>query len=288
MKKASAYVVGLISFTVFCGGHPGDSLGATLIEKGAYLVKGIAACGNCHNARKGPHKGKALAGGRKFGNKKRGFIAYGSNLTPDKETGLGNWSDAQIIRAMREGIRPDGSVIGRPMPIPVYPEAADDDLKAIIAYLRSLPPVKNKVPKSWFKRGLLKSHGSPAGPVAMAAKGDKVTRGKQLAALGHCMTCHTPQVKGKHDFKNKLGAGGNRMRGVMTSNITPDKETGIGAWSDREIKNAIAKGVGRGGRPLRGPMKSMSKNFYKNVNNADLDAIVTYLRTLKPVRKKVR
>ena len=102
------------------------------------------------------------------------------------------------------------------------------------------------------------------------------------------MTCHTPRVKGKHDFKNKLGAGGNRMGGVMTSNITPDKETGIGAWSNREIKNAISEGVARGGGPLRGSMKSMSKNYYKNINDADLDAIVAYLRTLKPVRNKVR
>ena len=288
MNKVLFGLVGVFLFTVMTGAYIDNSWGATLVERGAYLVKGIGACGNCHNARKGLHKGKALAGGRKFGRKKRGFVAYGSNLTSDKNTGLGNWSDAQFVRAMREGVRPDGSMIGQPMPIPVYHAVADADLTAIIAYLRSLPPVRNKVPKSWYKKGLPKSYGPPVGHVATAAKGDKVSRGEQLAALGHCMECHTPRVKGKRDFKNKMGAGGNRMRGVMTSNITPDKDTGIGTWTDQEIKNAITKGMGRGGTPLRGLMVGISKGYYKNINNSDLDAIVAYLRSLKPIRNKIR
>ena len=78
------------------------------------------------------------------------------------------------------------------------------------------------------------------------------------------------------------------MRGVMTSNITPDKDTGIGAWTDQEIKNAIVKGMGRGGRPLRGLMVGISKGYYKNINDSDLDAIVAYLRSLKPIRNKIR
>ena len=93
-------------------------------------------------------KGKALAGGSKFGGAKAPFESYSANLTSDKETGLGNWTDAQIVLAIREGVRPDGSIVGVPMPTELYRHLSDRDVNAIVAYLRSLPPIEHKVPEN--------------------------------------------------------------------------------------------------------------------------------------------
>src|SRR3954464_203129 len=108
-----------------------------LLERGTYLMGSIVACGNCHVQReKGrPLPERGLSGGMVFDEEP--FKAYAPNITPDPETGIGKWSDAQLARAIREGIRPDGSVIGPPMPVMFYRGMADDDLKAIVAYLRA-------------------------------------------------------------------------------------------------------------------------------------------------------
>ena len=133
----------------------------TPLERGTYLMRGIVACGNCHtqNTPQGPMPGMELAGGTKF---EEGFgIAYASNITPDPETGIGKWTDAQIITAIREGKRPDGSIIGPPMPSSLYRDVSDDDVKAIVAYLRTVKPVVNKVPKPEYKVPLPPSYGPP-------------------------------------------------------------------------------------------------------------------------------
>jgi mono/diheme cytochrome c family protein len=125
--------------------------GDDLVKRGAYLVNGIAACGNCHNSR-GPDMmfipGKELAGG--FTLVEPHFTVRVPNITPDKETGIGAWSDAEIITAIREGRRPDGTLIGPPMPFSQYRSISDNDVKAIVAYLRSVPAVANTVAKSEY------------------------------------------------------------------------------------------------------------------------------------------
>lgn len=118
----------------------------TLVERGHYLVEVLAACGNCHTPRDGhgPLPGHHLGGGRKF---EEGFgVAFAPNLTPDPETGLGAWSNAQVIQAISR-IRPDGRVLLPPMPWPHYAgNIRTPDLQALLTYLRSLPPIVNKVP----------------------------------------------------------------------------------------------------------------------------------------------
>ena len=198
-------------------------------------MNSIVACGNCHTP-KNPDgsepPGKLLAGGLVI--EAPPFTAIASNITPDKETGIGNWTDAQIARAIREGLRPDGSIIGPPMPIEFYSKISDRDVMAIVAYLRTVPPADNKTAKSVYRIPLPKSWGNAAGDPDPQPANDKVAYGAYLAGpLGHCMECHTPMLAGGggRDMA-QVGAGGPPIPGpqgdVVPPNITPDRETGIG------------------------------------------------------------
>jgi mono/diheme cytochrome c family protein len=254
----------------------------TPLERGKYLMSSIVACGNCHtqNTPQGPMPGMEFAGGTKF---QEGFgISYASNITPDPETGIGKWTDAQIIAAIREGKRPDGSIIGPPMPIELYHGLSDDDVKAIVAYLRSVKPVVNKVAKAEYKVPLPPSYGPPVTTVAAVPRTDLVKYGAYLAGpAGHCIECHSkPDARGVPDYKNELGAGGLSFNGPWgvsyAPNITP---TGIGKWSDDDIKKAITTGMRPDGTRLKPPM---AYGYYKNISAEDLNALVAYLRTLPP------
>ena len=266
----------------------------TLLERGAYLVRSIAACGNCHTPKgeKGEEPaGMELAGGLVIDEKP--FTAVMPNITPDRETGIGGWTDAEILRAIREGVRPDGSIIGPPMPVEFYRGISDRDGAAIVAYLRSLPPVRNQVAKSVYRMPLPPSWGPPVGKVeapatSYMAAADKVAYGAYLAGpLGHCLECHTPRLPdGRRDMSARAGAGGMPINGpagpVVPPNLTPDRATGLGAWTDAEIRRAITQGVHRDGRSLMPPMAFA---YYARMSDGDLDAIIAYLRALKPIRK---
>jgi hypothetical protein len=122
------------------------------------------------------------------------------------------------------------------------------DAAAIVAYLRTVPPVKNIVPKSVYNIPLRRTYDSPVGSGTEISRMDPVAYGAYLAsALGHCIECHTPMKGPQRDFERRLGAGGLEVSGpwgvAISANITPDKETGIGAWSDAEIIKAITEGV---------------------------------------------
>jgi mono/diheme cytochrome c family protein len=255
----------------------------TPLQRGKYLMDGIVACGNCHTP-KGPQgdlPGMELAGGLKFD--EPFGVAYAPNITPDRETGIGTWTDAQIIAAIREGKRPDGSIIGPPMPIALYRGISDDDVRAIVAYLRQVKPVKNTVEKPQYKVPLPPSYGPPVTRVVAPPKTDKVKYGAYLAGpLGHCTECHsTPDARGVPDFANKTGGGGLSFNGPWGLSYAPDiTPTGIGKWSDADVKKAITTGVRPDGTALKPPMPY---HHYRNISGADLDAIVAYLRTLKPL-----
>jgi mono/diheme cytochrome c family protein len=253
------------------------------LERGTYLMRSIVACDNCHTP-KGPQgelPGMELAGGVKF--EEDVFTAFSPNITPDAETGIGRWSDEQIIAAIRDGKRPDGSIIGPPMPIALYRGMSDEDAKAIVAYLRSVKPVVNKTEKSQYKMPLPPSYGPAVTSVPPVSRADKVAYGAYLAgSLGHCTECHsTPGPNGAPDFVNKTGGGGMQFRGPWgishAPNITP---AAIGKYSDDNIKKAITTGTRPDGSRLMPPM---AYPYYKNIAPADLDAIVAYLRTLKPL-----
>ncbi len=215
------------------------------------------------------------------------FTAYAPNITPDDQTGIGTWTDEQIGRAIREGVHPNGRILGPPMPFVFYREISDRDLQAILAYLRTVPAVNNVVPPTEYNIPLPPSWGPPVEQVAEIGRDDQVAYGAYLSGpLGHCIECHTPLVEGQLDLE-QVGAGGNVYEGpfgfdfsTVSSNITQHRELGIGDWTDDEIKRAITEGISRNGRQLA---EFMGFSFYRNISGEDLDAIVAYLRTLEPM-----
>jgi mono/diheme cytochrome c family protein len=271
----------LVLGTVACS----DKYSAADLARGEYLVKGIVGCGNCHSAR--TDDGDFIEGMEFAGNfviEEPIFKAYAPNITPDTETGIGDWTDEEIERAIREGIRRDGQVMGPPMAFPFYRDISDNDMRAIIGYLRSVPAVERVVPRSTYTMELPPNWGPPVTqPIPDVPRDDEVAYGRYLThTLGHCTDCHTPLVQGQHDF-SRTGAGANLFHApfgytwsVMAANIT-QHALGIGAWSDDEIKSAITDGVSRDGRQL---LPFMGFSFYENISDEDLDSIVAYLRTL--------
>jgi mono/diheme cytochrome c family protein len=255
----------------------------TEVERGRYLVDTVAACGNCHTPKgpSGPLPGKYLGGGDII--KHEDFTAAVPNITPDPETGIGKWTDAQIAQALREGRRPDGSLIGPAMPFQSYRSLADDDVKAIIAYLRTVPAVYNpsKV-KSQYDKPFPVSWGPPLENVVAPPRNDRVAYGGYLAGpVARCMDCHTERRPGEPVM---LGAGGKPFYGPwgvsVSANLTPDEETGLGSWTDGEIERAIRTGVARDGHKLAPPMPFAA---YKDLSADDMTAVIAYLRSLPAV-----
>lgn len=257
------------------------------LARGEYLVNTVMACGNCHTP-KGPEgdlPDRHLAGGLEFDEVP--FHVWASNITPDAETGIGAYSDDDLRKAIVEGVRPDGTPLAAIMPSSFYHVLTEADLDAVIAYLKSVPAVRSEMPVPEYKIDI-KAHPFPGAdkPIPESERaGDPVREGFYLATIAHCMECHTTRnERGEPDPVGGLGAGGFELRGpwgvTIAANITPDEETGIGAWTDEEIKTAISKGTGKDGKPLAPPMAFYA---YANMTPEDLDAIVAYLRTIPPV-----
>jgi mono/diheme cytochrome c family protein len=272
----------------------------TQVERGSYLVNTIMACGNCHTPRDPQGKlipDKALSGGINFTTP--AFVATARNITPDRETGIGTWTDEEIKHALTQGTRPDhGRLAGVPlaavMPANFYKGLLPTDLDAIVVYLRSIKPVRNEVPDPDYKAPVKRDpYPDSEKGFGDAVSSDPVTRGKYLAAIGHCMECHASWSRGVSDFTNGLGHGGRPFgptlvhgldptwQGSVAANITPDPTAGIGAWSDDEIKTAITKGISRDGHQLKPPM---AFSFYAQMKDGDVRDIVAYLRTLPPYK----
>lgn len=289
MQNRAVIFIASVALFGACGQSARAEDQQALRSRGEYLVNGPAACGNCHTKR-GPDlladSNVYLAGGYKFDIPPG--LAISKNITPDTDTGIGSWTDQQIIRAIREGVTREGNVIGPPMPISYYNKMSDDDVKAIVAYLRTVKPIRNSVRESKYKIPL---HAEPpAKGLPPPAKADKVAYGAYVAGLAHCLECHTPPTAtGEPDYANLTGAGGRPffpMDGklVRGANITSDKETGIGSWTDDEVKRAITEGIRKDGRQL---IPQMPYPYFKTMTAEDLDAVVAYIRTLPPISHKV-
>lgn len=258
----------------------GSAHGAS-VERGEYLVNSIMACGSCHTpiGPTGFVEEQALGG--RLVEQNDAFTAIAPNLTPASR--IKDWSDAELARAIREGIRPDGSVIGPPMPFEVYHGISDDDLNSVVAYLRTVPAVENDPGTSTYNIPLPPAYGPPVTSVAAVPEGVTVEYGAYLAGpLGHCTVCHTKfDDKNMAQFDAMLGSGGNAFHGpwgtVISANITP---YGLAEHSDDEIIAMIARGEKPDGSKLTGPM---AFPFYAKMKPDDLKAIVLYLRSLPSI-----
>ena len=253
-----------------------------LVKRGDYLVNGILTCGNCHSP-KGPPAavaGKDFSGGLSWD--EAPFKVTASNITQDKETGIGSWTNSQIKTALRKGVRPNGTPLAMIMPSDFYEIMTERDLDAVVAYLRTVKPVKNTVPNPVYK--MQQMHHPFAGgekPYTEAMMSDKLKKGFYLATIAHCMECHTPMGSRGRDFAGKLGTGGFEFPGPwgvsVSRNITSSKTKGIGAWTDDEIKRAITQGISKDGNKIKPPMAFHS---YAMLTADDLDAVVAWLHTV--------
>lgn len=264
-----------------------------LIAKGQYIFALAGGCA-CHTDPKGtPH-----AGGRPFpipfG------TVYSTNITQDKETGLGDWTDQQIRDAMVKGIRRDGSNILPVMPFEAYSGMSQDDLTALIAYLRTLKPVKKITPqlKTWapFARSVgtplyLKIFGRFSDAPLQPPKSG-IERGRYLA--GHvslCGDCHTPRNSigvSQHSFYLAGASAKSGFLGEDVPNITPDKETGIGDWKREDIAELLLTGTKPDLDNVQGLMAEVVEHGYKNMTKEDALAIADYLKSIPPIKNKIK
>lgn len=256
-----------------------------LVKRGDYLVNGLLTCGNCHTP-KGPSgdiMDKAFSGGLSWDEPP--FKVTAPNITPDKESGIGKYTDDELRRLLRKGIKRDGQPVATVMPSGFYEVMTDRDLDAVIAYLRTLKPIKNAVPDPIYK--IEQGHPIPPGgerPYSEAMLNDRLKKGFYLTTIAHCMECHTPMGQRGRDFGEKLGAGGAEFPGPwgvsVSRNITSSKTSGIGGWTDDDIKRAVTRGISKDGRKLSPPM---GYGYYAKISAVDLNAIVAYLRTVPPI-----
>ena len=263
------------------------------VERGKYLFA-VAGCAGCHTDKKS--KGALLAGGRKlatpFG------VFYSPNITPDPGTGIGRWRDADFIRALREGIAPDGSHYFPVFPYPSYTGMTDADLTDIKAYIFTLPAIAkaNKphqvtAPFGWrFLLPIWKALYFSPGPFRPdAAKGQEWNRGAYLVnAVGHCGECHTPRdALGGKKTTMALAGTSQGPEGGLIPNITPDKQTGIGRWPDADLEELLQTGMLPDGDFVGSEMGEVVDQATSRLSGADRKAIMIYLRSLPAVNNKV-
>lgn len=247
------------------------------LERGTYLVEGPSACGNCHTPKgpDGPIPGMDLAG--MLVEKNDAFTAIAPNITPGGR--IADWSDDELAKAIREGLRPDGVIIGPPMPIGLYRGITDDDLMSIVLYLRQVPAVDNDPGQSVYNIPLPPAYGPPIDTVASIAPSVTAEYGAYLAGpIAHCIECHTTFGPKGPMFDTHLGAGGFEFHGPwgtsVAANITP---TGIGDHTDAELSVMIRTGIRPDGSPMMPPMPYP---YLAIMTEDDLTAVLLYLRTL--------
>jgi len=268
-----------------------SSDGLRSAARGEYVVRNVAVCGGCHAADPKQPDGP-LSGGMEFRNWRIG-TSRASNLTSDAETGLGTWSEAEIVRAIRNGQSNRGRLLSPIMPYEWFHEMSDDDAFAVARYLKSLSPARNEVkqnPNLIFKFGKLVFRGpKPAMSASAPPRAATAEYGGYLAqhdAL--CAECHTPRtgLLQKPD-RNRLFAGvANPPKDfpAKPSNVTPDPTTGIGRWSEDDFVQAMRTGKTPSGYSLR---PFMPWPELRRMSDDDLRAIYRYLRTVPPVRNDV-
>jgi mono/diheme cytochrome c family protein len=257
------------------------------VMRGEYLVR-AGGCFSCHTA----SGGQQLAGGRALATPFGTF--YSPNITPDAQTGIGRWTDAQFLRALREGVRPDGANYFPVFPYPSFTGITDSDALAIKAYLFSLPAVRQQnrphdvaFPFSWrfLQTGWKLLFFTPGPFQPIPDRSAAYNRGAYLVTtLAHCGECHTP--------RNFLGATRSGLRlagtpdgpdGQLVPNITPDPGTGIGKWEKADIIDLLRTGTTPEQSKVKGAMREVIQDGLKYLSNDDSEAIADYMLAQPPV-----
>lgn len=199
------------------------------------------------------------------------------NITPDTETGIGKWSDAQIVIAIRQGVRPDGSRLSPIMPYPYFNRMTDADANALVAFLRTQPAIHHAIPRAAGLGIKPVDVAPPQGYVDRTS--DPQAHGEYLAALMHCGACHTPQ---QGPFANDVFAGGTQFGDVVAPNITSDRETGIGSWSEDDVITAVTKMKDPQGHDLMPPMSEYGE-AWSQLTGPDAHALAVYVKSVPPI-----
>jgi mono/diheme cytochrome c family protein len=263
-------------------GVPAALAQASPVERGAYLAR-AADCFACHTT----PGGKPYAGGLGF---KLPFgTLYSTNITPDKETGIGNFSDQDFLNAVHRGIRDDGARLYPAMPFASYTYMTDADALAIKAYLFSLPPVHAPDPENTLKFPFNQRWAMSFWSVVFnpdtrfepdTSKSPEWNRGAYLVeALGHCGECHTPRNLA-FALDNRKKFAGAVTAGWRAFNISSDKTTGVGGWRDEDLLSYFSTGYAPGHGSASGPMAEAIDHGLSQLAPADLRAVVAYLRTV--------
>ncbi|HEY2396188.1 MAG TPA: cytochrome c [Rudaea sp.] len=283
---ASGKAVALDAYQGHPTGTPPDFKATDPVARGRYLSE-AADCQACHTV----EGGKPFAGGLAF---KLPFgTLYSSNITADKDTGIGGWSDADFLRAVRDGVDDEGHRLYPAMPYAAYTYLTDEDALAIKAYLFSLPAVRNEAPENqlsfpYNQRWLMAIWSGVFNPkqrfMPVAGQSPEWNRGAYLVeGLAHCGDCHTPRnlLQGL-DNKNKFA--GAEAEGWRAYNITPDAASGVGAWSEADLGQYLATGHAKGRGSASGPMAQAVELSFGRMTPSDIHAMVTYLRSVPAVK----
>jgi mono/diheme cytochrome c family protein len=267
-------------------GVPPELQSADLVTRGKYLTK-AADCEVCHTV----EGGQPFAGGLAF--QTPAGVLYSPNITADRETGIGSWSDDDFIRAVHKGIAKDGQRLYPAFPYESYTLLSDDDVRAIKAYLFSLPTAHSTPPPNQLRfpfdhRGLMGFWSAFYNPDERFRPRDdrspEWNRGAYLAeALAHCGDCHTPRNLAQA-LDNRRKFAGALTAGWRAYNITPDQASGVGGWSDAELAEYIRAGHTAGRGSAAGPMAEAVDVSLSTLTPGDIHALVAYLRSVPSVR----
>ena len=265
-------------------GVPADLKNADVVKRGEYLAR-AADCFACHTVSRDRLFAGGLALPLPFG------TLYSTNITPDKDTGIGDYTDQDFLNAVQRGIRRDGARLYPAMPFPSYTLMTDANVLAIKAYLFSVPAVHaenlpNTLSFPFNQRWLMTFWSAFFNENARfrpnIAQSAEWNRGAYVAeALAHCGECHTPRNFALAlDNRNKFSGA---VFGWYAFNITSDKESGIGAWSDDELRNYLSTGHASGRGTAAGPMGEAVDQSLSVMAPADISALVTYVRSVPPI-----
>jgi Cytochrome c. len=274
------------------------------LKRGEYLAIHVAGCIDCHSTRdftklSGPVVAGTEGGGGMLFDKNVGVpgSVYARNITPDPETGIGTWTDEEVLRAMTHGISKNGDTLFPIMPYPHFNRIAKDDLMSIIAYIRTLKPIKNKIQPRNLMMPIAMAYPGPALQATVdnnvrPPESDKVKYGEYLVTMADCATCHSPLTQQGPDMSRMFAGGYTFNMGsflVNSANITSDSATGIGTWNEERFMNKfIPYREEKNYNFVVGKENTiMPLSLYAGMTDSDLKAIYAYMKTVAPISNKI-